>query len=107
MRLGNYRDRVTLQRPTFTKNAIGERITAWEDVATVFASVLPIRQTESVKAGGTVTSTTWCIRMHWRADITSGWRMLFRGQALDLVSVYDPIGVRIELEAIANETGGQ
>ena len=107
MKLGNYRDKITLQRPTFTQNAIGERVPAWETVASPFASVLPIRQTEAPRDQGQATVTTYSIRMHYRADVAATWRAIYSGKVLQFQSVYDPTNRRLELEAVAIETGGQ
>lgn len=107
MKLGNYRDKITLQRPAPVRNAIGELEPGWETVAQPFASVLPVRQTEAPANAGTVTVTTYGIRMHYRPDVDASWRAIYRGRVLAFQSVYDPAGRRLELEAIAIEQGAQ
>lgn len=50
MRAGQRRHRLLLQQPTRTQNALGEPITTWTDVATVWAQIEPIKGSERLVA---------------------------------------------------------
>jgi SPP1 family predicted phage head-tail adaptor len=79
MEAGKLRQRVTVQSPTGTQDAVGERTTTWSDVAEVWASVEPITAREQFLAGQMQASTTHRIRLRYAAALAAmdgSWRVL-------------------------------
>lgn len=106
MRLGNYNTLISLRQPAQTRNEMGEQVTTYTEVVRPYASIKPVGQVENVRNGGTVTATTCTIRIHYRDDVQSTWRITWRGKTLQIQSVVDVENQHRELEIIATETGG-
>ena len=91
MRSGPLRHRVTIQQLVAgspQQNAGGEMDETWADVATVNASVEPLRGRELIAAQTTNSEVTGTIRMRYRAGITPKMRCV-----LDSTRYYDILGV--------------
>ena len=41
--IGEFRERLTIQRKDVTRNSIGDEVFTWSDVATTWAKVMPLR----------------------------------------------------------------
>jgi SPP1 family predicted phage head-tail adaptor len=65
--------------------------------ATVWAEVTPVSGTEKVNGTAVQSTGTHRIRVRYRPDITSQWRIVYREQPLDLVSVLNVDGLDAEL----------
>jgi SPP1 family predicted phage head-tail adaptor len=71
---------VTIQRPSTSKDALGQRTGAWVDVhADVWTRVRPARGRELFATGATLPETTVVFGMNYLADITPDMRVLWRG----------------------------
>lgn len=78
-RIGNLRERVTLQDFTSTDDGFGGRIEEWYDVAEVWARIEPVKAGEQLIAGGIQSITDVLVHVRHRDDITSQWRIIWRG----------------------------
>jgi SPP1 family predicted phage head-tail adaptor len=89
------RHRVTIQaRPTNldgtpVKDAYGQGLQDWSDVATVMAAIEPIDGREEVAGAAVVGSTTSKLTVRWRSWITTKHRLVYAGNAMDIQSVVD------------------
>lgn len=83
--------RITLQRPVATVNGLGEEVQTWEDVATVWARVQPLRGRDFFAAAQMQSSTDHRVVIRYRADVLATWRVVWRGLVLEVVG--DPINV--------------
>jgi|SRR3990172_2575057 len=90
MRIGELRHRVTLESPTRTADGMGGFTTAWTTVAEVFAAVWPVSATEQIEALQTVMTVTHRIRMRYRSDVASSWRVKFGDRYFAIVSLINP-----------------
>lgn len=87
---GQMDQRVTLQQRAAGQNTLGEVVGTWTDVATVWAKVEPLRGREYFASGQMQTAVEVRITIRARADVRTTWRVLWRGQAHEVVSVIDP-----------------
>lgn len=80
MRAGTLRHTVTLQSPGGTKDAFGSRLTTWDDVADVPASVEPISGREQFLAAQRQATTSHIVTIRYGdtwSDIDATWRIKF------------------------------
>ena len=81
MRAGRLRHRITLQSPSGSQDALGERTTTWTDAcAPVWAAIEPLRASEVFAAAQNQASTTHRIQIRYdssNSEIDSSWRVKF------------------------------
>lgn len=106
---GQMDQRVTLQQRASGQNALGEVVGSWVDVDTVWAKVEPLRGREYFASGAMQTAVEVRITIRRRADVSTTWRVLWRGQAHEVVSVIDPRaqGETLELMCTAGIRDGR
>jgi len=79
-------DRVTLQSRGAGKDALGQPIESWPDIATVWADVLFQSGAEVMRAGADTAIVKCSIRIRARADVDTGARVLFNSKVYDVKS---------------------
>lgn len=77
---GQLTQRVTLQQRVTTTNAIGETVSTWADVATVWAGAEPLRGRELFAASQAQSSVSVRLTIRWRAGVDAGMRVVWRGE---------------------------
>ena len=84
---GELNQRITLQQKTTTRNAIGEAVVTWSDVATVWAKVMPLRGNAFYTANQEqhVIDARFLIRE--RAGLNVGMRLLWKGAPYDITNL--------------------
>ena len=87
MRAGRLRQRVTLQSKVAVQNDSGEEVITWTDVATVWASVEPLRGREFVEARRAGAEETTRIVMRYRDGVTPEMRVTWGDHDYDILSV--------------------
>lgn len=87
LRAGQLNRRVTLQRRATGQDAAGQPVSTWQDVATVWASVLTQNGLESIKADRPVSQVKASIRIRWRTDIDAGMRAVLGATVYDIKAV--------------------
>lgn len=75
MRAGELRHRITLQRATEARDSFGQAVKTWSDVATVWASVEPLRGREFLDARQLQREISAHITIRWRDDVDAGMRV--------------------------------
>lgn len=90
MDAGRLDKRVTIQSMTATRNAIGEPVEAWADVATVWAAVEPVQGREFWEQQQVQSEVTTRIRIRYRAGVTAAMRVTYGGRFYNIKSVIDP-----------------
>lgn len=98
---GRLDQRVKLQQKSVTRNGIGEEVVTWVDVATVWAEAWPLRGREFFAAQQTQYAADVRFRLRHRADVLPTWRVEWRGEPYDIVSVVDVGAKREMLEILA------
>jgi SPP1 family predicted phage head-tail adaptor len=100
MRAGWMRHRVTIQARTAAQDGYGERQPAWADVATVWASVEPLRGREYLEGRQEQADISHRVAMRHRPGVSPAMRLqLEGGRVLVIESVINPLerGERLEL----------
>lgn len=100
------RERVTLQAPVRTADGAGGADVTWNDVATVWASVMALSGRERPAGERMEARRRLQVLIRYRSDVTAAMRLLWQGRALDIRTMYDIDGKRHML-LIDCEEGGQ
>lgn len=104
MRAGRLIHRITLQAPQRARDDYGSVADTWVEVATDVAAHVrdPVGQNyyaaaqEKLKVGPEV-------RIRWRRDVKSTWRVVFGNRTLEVNQAQDPDGKRRELVLYCKE----
>lgn len=93
---GQMRQRITIQRPTVTRDSVGDEIVTWVEVATTWAEVRPFVASERYLASADQEQAKgiYQVQMRWRDTISVLWRVLWRDLTLEITSVEDRDGRR-------------
>lgn len=86
---GDLDQRVTLQARATAPSGFGQNVAAWADVATVWAKATPKAGGESPEAGRKAQRTEVDFVIRWRAGVTPGMRVMWRGVPHDVSAVLD------------------
>lgn len=85
---GDLRHRVTLQRKQVTQDqATGEMVTAWADVAQVWAAILPSSGREFIAAAAAQSEVQGKIVIRFRDDVDASMRIVYRGKYFNILAV--------------------
>lgn len=103
MRAGDLRHRVTIQEKQVTKNSYGEEVITWQDVATVWAAVEPLRGREFLEAQRAGAEVTTRIRIRHRDGIRPEMRVVQGNHTYDIKAVLDVGGRGRELHLMCRE----
>ena len=103
MRAGDLRHRVTIQEKQVTKNSYGEEVITWQDVATVWAAVEPLRGREFLEAQRAGAEVTTRIRIRHRDGIRPEMRVVRGSQIYDIEAVINVGGRGRELHLMCKE----
>ncbi len=91
MQAGRLNQLITLQQPSTSSDALGQRVEAWTDVDTVWASAQPVRGREFFAAGQMQSEASVKFTLRYRADVVGTMRVLWRGVPHAIVA--EPIDV--------------
>lgn len=83
--------RLTLQAPPASRDAAGQKLQAWVDVATVWASIKVRSGRDFAAADAPQASSTISVRIRLRAGVTGAMRVVWRGQPFDIVGEPLPV----------------
>ena len=70
-------DRVTIERPSTTRDGAGQPLLVWSTVATAWANVRYLNGVETIKAGAETAIAKASIRIGFRSDIDPSMRVRF------------------------------
>lgn len=87
MRAGELRERVTLQRKSVTRDSYGAEVITWTDIATVWASVAPLRGREFLEQRRDGNEVTTRITLRYRSSLEPIHRAVHRSTTYDVQSV--------------------
>lgn len=77
MSASRLRARVILQQPVHTPDGAGGVTRSWENVATLWAEIQPLRGQEVQEAGRLQGSTTHKVTIRYRSGVTAAQRFLY------------------------------
>ena len=106
--LGQYRHQVIVQAPgPAIPDPEGGFTQVWADLvpATWFCSIDPAtaRDLERVQGGTTISTNTYIVKGAYRADLTTGARLIFHSRRLNVTGVSNPEERNIESVLVAVE----
>lgn len=85
---GKLKHRVEIQSYAETVNPdTGYRSRTWSKVAKVWAEVAPLSGRELIAAGAQQSELSTRVTIRYRSDITTGMRLVHRGQHLDIKAI--------------------
>jgi len=87
MQAGKLRNTVTIQQQTAGQDEIGQPMTTWTNVATVWADIRHLSGIETVKAGAQISAVKASIRIRYRAGINAGMRILHGSTIYNIAAV--------------------
>jgi SPP1 family predicted phage head-tail adaptor len=90
VRIGAYRQRVTLQQPVTTRDAQNAPVVDWTTLATVWARVTPALGQEQVQTGAMTSRVRYEVALRFRSDVTAAMRVLWGTKILRIHGVIDP-----------------
>ena len=90
MQIGDLRHSVTIQYPRRVADGAGGFTVTWATAAEVYAAIWPISAKEIVQAMGQAMTITHRIRMRYRANIRSSWRIKYGNKYYNIVSIINP-----------------
>lgn len=100
---GKLDKRITLQSAAESRDAHGQPIETWSDVATVWAAVEPLRGREFFAARQFSAETTHKVTMRNRTGVSPKWRVLLGVRTFRIESVINPLERSESLELMCAE----
>ena len=89
MEPGLLREIIELQRPSETRNSLGEVTQTWITYATRYASVNTLRSKEAMNAQQQGLAITHKVRLRYVADLKASHRIRWRQRILQIVSMLE------------------
>jgi SPP1 family predicted phage head-tail adaptor len=80
-------DKITIQRPPTTKNAAGQIVGEWSDVAAVWSDIRHQSGAEVLRNGLPVSTVRASIMIRARADVDSSMRVTYKGALYNIKSI--------------------
>ena len=87
--MNRLRSRIVLEQRVITSDTGGGGTKAWQSLATVWAEIIPLAQTERGEAEQTRMQTAYDITIRYRTGVTSDLRVLYLNTPLAIRSVID------------------
>ena len=92
MRAGTLNVRVTVRQQSTTQDALGQPLTTWSDLATMWANVRQSSGVEAIKADAVSTNVRASIRVRYRTDLTAAMRVVAGLTTYNIVAVLPDVG---------------
>lgn len=89
IRIGNLRQRVSIERPVRTSDGGGGAQESWELVAEVWAQIRPLSGSERVEADGLAGKVSHETIIRYRDDVEPEQRLAFDSRLFDIRAVLD------------------
>jgi len=91
MNIGSLNKRINLECETRVSDGMGGTINSWREMAAdVAAAIWPVSASERVQQMGTTMTISHRIRIRYRSDIRTSWRIKFKDRYFDIVSLINP-----------------
>jgi len=103
LRAGTLNRKVSLQRKTSGKDALGQPVDVWTEYANVWGAVLQIHGIEKVAGGTQVDVGSASIRVRFRQDINNGDRAVCQGRVFNIASVLPNVASREYTDLVCTE----
>jgi SPP1 family predicted phage head-tail adaptor len=87
MRAGEMRHRITLQKPTHTRNDFNESVTTYNDFVTVWGTIEWQSGRRFVEAKQLNAEVQGVVRIRYRSRVLPEWRIKFDNRYLEILSI--------------------
>lgn len=87
---GELRERVTVQRRSSTRDAIGGQIEIWQVRATLYAKVQPMSAGEQYRRSQLQAKADWKVTIRYNGDVLPTDRLSWRGKTLEIKGILNP-----------------
>ena len=91
MRAGGLRHRITIEKPSYVRDSVGEPSLTWSAIGTVWADIQPVRARELIAGGKEKTEITHKVIIRYSSTLASqldeACRILFGSRILSIVGV--------------------
>lgn len=104
--IGRKNRRVTFEEAVQATDSVGDTVSSWVPIATVWASLEPLRGEEAQQAQQAIATVTHRLRFRWSVQLdalTPKHRARYGSRVLDIRSVSDIGGMHREIEVMATE----
>lgn len=103
MDAGRLNKRVTIQNRVVAQNGIGEAVTTWAKLASVWASIEPIQGKEFWAQQQVQSEVTVRVRIRYRPGILPSMRLLYGQRVLVIESIINPHEKNEHLQLMCSE----
>ena len=100
---GDLRERVTIQRRSVTRDAIGAQIEAWQVRMSVYAKVAPMGAGEQYRRQQIQAKADWKVVIRYTGDVIPSDRVSWRGRTFEIKGILNPDMRRRFLELACEE----
>lgn len=97
------RQRLTLQTEVQTPDSAGGYVRTWEDIADLWAEIIPVSGRERLFGGQLQSEISHRIVLRYRDGITAGQRLVFENRAFNIRYVSNTMEANETLELLAEE----
>ena len=101
--IGKYRNRITYKEKTIGQGSFGEPVITWNDFATVWAKIDPIRGREYWDAEQVQSEVTHRIVHRYLSDVSPEMEIHFKGRVFDVLHFHDAEEKKREMEVLVKE----
>jgi SPP1 family predicted phage head-tail adaptor len=89
MNAGKFRERVTIQKPKEVRSPSGETTLEWDDLATVYANVLPYSGRDVLQAMQVNMIISHKVTVRYLEGVTPECRILWRNRTLEVAAIME------------------
>ena len=91
MNIGSLKHRISLEAQTKTPDGMGGFLIVWTEMASdVPAAIWGISANEQIQNQSVAMTMSHRIRIRYRSDIRSSWRLKYKNSYFDIVSIVNP-----------------
>lgn len=87
MDIGTLNRRIVIEAPSGSQDALGQPFLTWTTVDTVWASIVNLNGTETIKSGAPTSVVKTSVRVRWRTDLSSAMRATCEGVTYRFMAV--------------------
>lgn len=106
MRAGQLRNKVALQQLTEDQDEIGQPVTTWTNVASVYADIRHQTGLESLKGDAVASIVKASIRIRHREGVTAGMRVLHGTTVYDIEAVLPDVAKNAYVDLVCGVVNG-
>lgn len=98
--------RVTIKQQSTTRDALGQPLTVWSEVATVWSNILHPRGAEVIRGDRDVSIVQASIRIRYRTDVTAAMRVYYGSLVYEIKAVLRDEVSRINVDLVCELING-